>query len=289
MPEPLKILSLMNLDGKRSSVVFGDVRYAPGGVCGPRTQSDYQLVAIHEGWLDLDLDGEKIAVAPGQAILLEPGHREHFHFSRAAETRHTWCTVHPECIPPFLRTAFRVGRPGPLDSHLAALLKIGLIHAGGAADASAEEGYYLALALALLSGFSLSLERGNSGGSAGEEALARMEVFVSNEYAKPLKLAHLAAAAGVSRQHLMKLFRERGWPTPTAYLYKIRLETAADLLAHTGLPVGEIADRCGFANPFHFSRKFRKAYGQSPRAWRVRAWGVQQGSQTGRGSVKSRV
>ncbi|MDD5349566.1 MAG: AraC family transcriptional regulator [Chthoniobacteraceae bacterium] len=262
----------MNPPTKRAPVVFGDVVYPPGGVCGPRTQRDYQLVAIHQGWLDLRLDGEEIAVAPGQAILLAPKHREHFLFSRTAETRHTWCSVDPACVPAPMRRAFpKAARPAPFDSRLAALLKLGL--SNGAPAGPLENNHSLALGLALLSGFVLALQRGKPAADPGGDALARMESFVSREYAKPLKLAHLAAAAGVSRQHLMKLFRERGWPTPTAYLYGKRLETAADLLAHTGLAVGEIADRCGFVNPFHFSRKFRQTYGKSPRAWRANAWG----------------
>ena len=41
---------------------------------------------------------------------------------------------------------------------------------------------------------------------------------------------------------------------------------------HTGLSIKEIAEHCGFANAFHFSRKFKLAYGQSPRLWRSQKW-----------------
>lgn len=30
------------------------------------------------------------------------------------------------------------------------------------------------------------------------------------------------------------------------------------------LPIGVIATRCGFANPYHFSRQFRAIHGCSP-------------------------
>jgi AraC-like DNA-binding protein len=40
----------------------------------------------------------------------------------------------------------------------------------------------------------------------------------------------------------------------------------------TGLAIGEIALHCGFANAFHFSRKLRQVYGESPRRWRAGAW-----------------
>jgi len=273
MPERLNKISKMNPTTGRESVVFGDVIYPPGGICGPRIQRDYQLVIIHQGGLVLRLDGEAIAVEAGQAILLTPSHREHFFFSRDAETRHSWCSVAPAAIPAEMRRAFGlIRRPAPFDSHLTALLKLWRRDEGNTPTQMLENCYHLSLGLALLSGFALSVQAGKTAKNSGDEALERMEAFISCEYSKPLKLAHLATAAGVSRQHLLKLFRERQWPTPTDYLYGKRLEKSADLLAHTGLSVGEIADRCGFANPFHFSRKFRQTYGKSPRAWRIQTW-----------------
>jgi len=246
----------------------------PGGVCGPRTQPDYQLVVIHSGSLDLRLDGRKIAVDAGHAILLSPNRREHFLFSREVETRHSWCAVSPNAVPVKMRRLFRsITEPAPFGSHLATLLKLGKTASSNSpGNEPLEDSYFLGLGLALLSGFAFQVQTGRKIRNPAEEALARLDDFVSREYASPLKLADLSAAAGVSRQHLMKLFRERDWPTPTQYLYEKRLETALDWLSHTGLSIEEIALRCGFANAFHFSRKFRHAYGKSPRAWRTQAW-----------------
>ncbi|WP_432128761.1 helix-turn-helix domain-containing protein [Streptomyces sp. bgisy082] len=50
-----------------------------------------------------------------------------------------------------------------------------------------------------------------------------------------------------------------------------RLETACRLLVapnHAGLPVSAVAARCGFTGPSHFTRRFRAAYGVTPREWR---------------------
>ncbi|MFI6060694.1 AraC family transcriptional regulator [Streptomyces sp. NPDC051286] len=50
-----------------------------------------------------------------------------------------------------------------------------------------------------------------------------------------------------------------------------RLEAACRLLAsprHAGLPVSAVAARCGFTSPSHFTRRFRAAYGVTPREWR---------------------
>ena len=43
---------------------------------------------------------------------------------------------------------------------------------------------------------------------------------------------------------------------------------AEDLLRRTDLSLAEIAEKCGFANAFSFSRSFRREHGIPPAAYR---------------------
>jgi len=45
-----------------------------------------------------------------------------------------------------------------------------------------------------------------------------------------------------------------------------------DLLANTGLPVGEVARRSGFRSVYHFSRRVKQATGMAPTELRRRGW-----------------
>ncbi len=274
MPEILKNISRVNLRMRRGSVVFGEVIYSPGGVCGPRTQHDYQLVILHRGELDLRLDGRRIAFAAPGAILLSPGHREYFIFSRDRETHHSWCSIDAGAVPHKLRRLFGAAcKPAPVDPHVMALMELAktIFHEGDP-NSYLENTFHLNLGLALITGFALRLNMRAPAFSRGGQALVRVEQFILKQYGRSLSLKDLAAAAGVSRQHLLKLFRTRHNASPTHYLYERRLGVAADQLTHTGLSIKEIADHCGFANAFHFSRKFKQAYGQSPRVWRSQQW-----------------
>ena len=94
-------------------------------------------------------------------------------------------------------------------------------------------------------------------------------------------LAKAAQQAAVTPQHLIRLFRQQHQLTPGRYLWQTRVEQGAGLLTATGLTVSEIADRCGFKNPFHFSRLLRKMQGVSPRQLRQKAW-VKAGKGRGR-------
>jgi transcriptional regulator GlxA family with amidase domain len=55
------------------------------------------------------------------------------------------------------------------------------------------------------------------------------------------------------------------------HLRTLRMGIATSLLLHSALPVREIAQRVGYAYPWHFTRAFRQATGLSPREFRRRA------------------
>lgn len=78
----------------------------------------------------------------------------------------------------------------------------------------------------------------------------------------------LEARAGLGRTAFGAAFREVTGESPAAWLMARRLAAAQRLLTTTELPIGEIAARTGFPDPFHFSRRFRDRYRRSPRASR---------------------
>lgn len=274
MSENIINISRTNLRMRRGNVVFGEVLYAPRGVCGPRLQRDYQLVVLHRGELDLRLNDKRIQIAAPQSILLSPGHREHFIFSREHETHHSWCSIDAKAVPEKLRRLFQSScKPALVDSHTDLLMELGkTLSFAGQPDLDIENSFYLNLGLALLTGHALSLEANIPAARPGEQTLSRAKQFVLKEFGRSLSLNDLATAANVSKPQLFKLFRDFMGASPMEYLYKQRLCAAAEKLVHTGLSIKEIAQGCGFANEFHFSRKFKKAYGKSPHAWRLQEW-----------------
>lgn len=274
MPDQIINMSRMNIGHRHGPVFFGDVTYRPGGECGPRIQQDYQLVFLRGGSLDLRLDdAQAVSVPIGSAILLKPGHREHFRFAATAPSQHAWCAVQVRSVPAKLRAEWEATPcvPVPTGELLGRLLEMGLTLPGEANGLV--DGYYIALGTALCcEAARLARLRSRPRPSSGDAALARMRAFAQRELARPLSLEDLARAAGVSRQYLLKLHRDQGLPTPMDILWRLRLERAQELLAHTGLTIAEVADRAGFTNPYHFSRKFSAVHGASPRAWRQALW-----------------
>ncbi len=126
-------------------------------------------------------------------------------------------------------------------------------------------------------GFALLEEYARMAQEAGAEReregpRERARRYLQDHCAEDGCLAAAARAAAVTPQHLIRLFRAHDGVTPGRYLWQLRLERGAGLLAASGLTVAEIAERCGFKNPFHFSRLLRQRQGLSPRQLRQRAW-----------------
>lgn len=98
--------------------------------------------------------------------------------------------------------------------------------------------------------------------------LARAVVAVIEDPAAPHSVESLALLAGMSRASFAEHFSRAFQQGPMDFVQKVRLRTAARLLATTDLPVKVIAQSVGYAGPAPFSRAFRGVYGADPTAYR---------------------
>ena len=81
---------------------------------------------------------------------------------------------------------------------------------------------------------------------------------------RPVSVAELAAAAGLSESHLHRLFLRETGTTPHKHLVATRLERARELLRTSPLSVKEVGARSGFRDLPNFCRLFKRAYGVTP-------------------------
>ena len=81
---------------------------------------------------------------------------------------------------------------------------------------------------------------------------------------EPLSMDELAEAAGYSRRHLERLFRDAVGKTPGDFYRGLRLDRARNLLSTTDLTLLEVSMACGFSTVSHFSKSFRAHFGMAP-------------------------
>ncbi|HSD81337.1 MAG TPA: AraC family transcriptional regulator [Solirubrobacteraceae bacterium] len=102
----------------------------------------------------------------------------------------------------------------------------------------------------------------------------RFTRVLERDFARHHDAAHYADALHVPPAALARaLARATGRPTKELVTDRVMLE-AARLLRFTGLTVGEVAYRVGFADPLYFSRAFKRRFGESPLAYRARVRGA---------------
>src|ERR1700723_148592 len=86
-----------------------------------------------------------------------------------------------------------------------------------------------------------------------------------------LELEHLAAIACFSPFHFHRLFRVWMGETLQAFVHRLRLERAAQLLVFDEFrSISDIASECGFSSSSTFARAFRHSFGTSAGEWRKR-------------------
>jgi AraC-like DNA-binding protein len=88
--------------------------------------------------------------------------------------------------------------------------------------------------------------------------------------------ANLSPAQMANALHVSLRTLERGLAlaldcTPSQLLVAAKMREARRMLSGGRLRVADVADRLGFANPFHFSRRFKGFYGIAPSQVRTRA------------------
>ena len=96
-------------------------------------------------------------------------------------------------------------------------------------------------------------------------------------------IADIARECGVSRAHLMRLFKRATGQPLHDYIEGVRLRRAMTELADGDRHLKEIAFRLGFAGASGFSIAFRRATGMSPRSFRAdcRRWSAAGNSPAG--------
>lgn len=89
-----------------------------------------------------------------------------------------------------------------------------------------------------------------------------------------ISIPALAASVGLSRRQLERVFLEKTGMSPAQAYTRVRMERAKSLLAHSRLPMIEIALDVGFENASHFTRTFKRIFGQTPSQLRATTVGV---------------
>ncbi len=78
----------------------------------------------------------------------------------------------------------------------------------------------------------------------------------------------LAQISRISEVYFRKTFKKKYGISPKQYILNLRITKAKELLSEGICSVGDVAELCGFASPYHFSRCFKDITGKTPSDYR---------------------
>lgn len=108
----------------------------------------------------------------------------------------------------------------------------------------------------------------NSDGAYKNNAFLFAKRYIDQFYVNDITQPEIADAAGITPQHLCRLFKSNIHMTPVRYLNEIRIGQAQILLRKTSLSIVQIGEKVGFATPHYFSSTFKRICGNTPSQYR---------------------
>jgi AraC-like DNA-binding protein len=255
--------------------LYGGVsQYRAGEVLGPRRIQDYELFFMLESTATYCANGRQHVATPGALILVKPGVEETFRWASYPRARlsylHFDIAGMPSDWPDAGRWPALVRDPPAVVGHLMHCIVRQLSVIPPSRPMKPPSRHVSRLLEALLGEVFLDSAPFTAAKpefvrpEPVERAIHRMRQVFNRQPPSALTLGELAQTAGVTPQHLARLFRTHFGMAPMRMLGLMRLQLALALLSHTTLPVGAVAGRCGFESPFYFSRRFAAHFGLPP-------------------------
>lgn len=103
--------------------------------------------------------------------------------------------------------------------------------------------------------------------SPAQQTFQRCRELIDNRFLELHALADVAQACHVNAPYLCRLFKRYATESPYQMLIRLKMRHATDLLNGSPMLIKQVAKATGFADPYHFSRVFKKVYGVSPRVF----------------------
>ena len=99
---------------------------------------------------------------------------------------------------------------------------------------------------------------------AGAYRLAPVLRYMRERLTADVDRRDLALIAGLSPSRFSAVFKDSLGLSPMRFLQRLRLQQARVMLADPTMQVQTVAERLHFSDAFHFSKRFKQAFGTSP-------------------------
>lgn len=106
------------------------------------------------------------------------------------------------------------------------------------------------------------------GPAEAHSAISKIVEYVNESYAEPMSVADVAARVNMSESSFSRYFSKATDSTFTAFVNRVRIHKACQLLMHSDQQISSICYAVGFNNVANFNRRFREVKGMTPKEFR---------------------
>lgn len=234
--------------------------------------ANYEAILVERGPYLCELNGHELRLKAGEVLIIKPGdwHADHLRAGQRHYVLHFTLKAPEGTRAPDL---FKTGaRPEDQIAHGDFQRDARLLHeiqaeaeTGADYAATVQDGLLAALFWRWVRGLP---ERGLSGSwralPANEARRQEIAELLGKHVTQNPTVAELARALGVSPRQFTTQCRMLFGASPAKLLLDLKLREAEAMLRYQGRRVSEVSEALGFANPFHFSRVCRRAWGRPP-------------------------
>lgn len=246
----------------------GRFLYEPGYSLRRESFDSFLLMYVEKGSFTLETAGQPQTVRAGQLVLLDCYSPHAYH----SETgwANLWC--HFDGITArnwYLNITGRLGNVFALPDSQPVIGKLAAIYetfsSGGAVREPLLSKYLTDILMAIL-----LYTPADAALDAQFNAVETAAAYISEHFAEKLTVGELAAMAGFSEYHFIRVFKRQTGFTPYEYLLHTRISNARYLLRNSALPVKEICFSTGFSGESSFCTAFKRVEGMTPAQYRAR-------------------
>jgi AraC-like DNA-binding protein len=248
--------------------IMPDIKYVIFRKCTPSWSMPEQVVAawnlsyLIAGDARYTIDGKVHSVTAGDLLCLSPG------TIRAGVT-------FPDRLMHCFSVDFELKRasgeitslPFPIVSHIGCKKEIiHLFHELTFSWLDQQPGYTMKIRgfLLLILNLFFELSVYNIDSSSGDFRIKNLARYIAKHYSEKLSVEKMAAMVDLNTVYFGALFKRETGLTMKQYIAKTRIRNAENLLRSGEYKVGEVAERCGYSDIYHFYKQFKTIMGVAP-------------------------
>ncbi|GAA3487815.1 helix-turn-helix transcriptional regulator [Streptomyces cremeus] len=252
--------ALVRLDGPPEPAAVGIGVHGPAGHVDEFQLPDMWQFHLYHYEADLTVGGVEHRIRPGHVSLVPPGTPVRYLYRGRSEHLYVHLRLGAQGAAREVATVQRAGvQAAVLDGQLRQALSA-WPHTPGRAAAEVWAALWNVAELA-------PLRDGKA--QVLPPAVAAAVALIEARLAEPLTVPDIAKAAGVSHNHLTRLFRTATGETVVGYIRTRRMERAGHLLRASTLSISRVAAAVGIPDLQAFNKACRRELGACPRTVRA--------------------